>query len=107
MSNLADYWSLPPAERASAVRESTPPEMRAEEVRKRGGNPCIVLYGWGTVGQKCRGCIHLRYRPERSPQVRHWKCDLRALTHGAKTDHKVTWPACARYEQRIEVYNGG
>ena len=68
-------------------------------------NPCIALYGAGPEDTTCKDCIHLRY-PHNYP-TRHWKCDLRKLTHGTATDHKVNWPACARYEKRTEPYHGG
>lgn len=68
-------------------------------------NPCLALHGPGPDGQKCRGCVHLRFPQHHS--ARHWKCDLRKLTHGPATDHKVTWPACGRYQKREGEYNGG
>ncbi len=68
-------------------------------------NPCISLYGTGPEKQTCKGCIHLRYPLQYS--AKHWKCDLRKLSHGTATDHRVGWPACARYEKRTEAYNGG
>lgn len=67
-------------------------------------NPCIALYGPGP-GNSCRGCIHLRYLPYHDKK--YWKCDLRKLTHGSGSDHKVGWPACGRYEQRKGEYHGG
>lgn len=70
-------------------------------------NPCLALYGPGPDGQTCKGCVHLRYPVERNPQARHWKCDLRKLSHSTATDHKVSWPACGRYEARTEEYHGG
>lgn len=74
---------------------------------KQEGNPCIAVYGQGPEGQVCKGCMHLRYPINRNPKAHHWKCDLRKLSHGAATDHKVNWPSCARYEQRTEEYHGG
>ncbi len=73
---------------------------------ERGINPCLALYGPGPQGQTCKGCIHLRYLTSANPNARHWKCDLRKVTHGAATDHKVRWPACGRYERRTEEYHG-
>lgn len=71
------------------------------------GNPCIAPYGLGPVGALCADCVHLRYAVERNPQARHYKCDLRRLSHGAATDHKVRWTACGHYEKREEEYHGG
>lgn len=73
----------------------------------RNVNPCLALYGSATQGQTCKDCIHLRYAIQRNPKARFWKCDLRRLTHGTATDHRVNWQACGRYEQRTEEYNGG
>ncbi len=60
-------------------------------------NPCLAVYGQGPDGQICKGCVHLRYPPMRSGK-KYWKCDLRKLSHGAATDHKVSYPACGRWE---------
>ncbi len=51
------------------------------------------------AGTLCQACVHLRRMVEMSHPV--YKCDLHPhLTHGAATDHRVRWPACARYEVR-------
>jgi len=60
-------------------------------------NPCIRAYGLGPAGQTCRGCVHLWCH---QMSRRYWKCDLRTCSHGAATDHRVNWPACARYQAR-------
>src|SRR6266702_4143563 len=70
-------------------------------------NPCIAVYGNGPEGQTCKGCVHLRYPIQRNPKAKFWKCDKRKLTHGPKTDHRVNWPACAKYEKREGEYHGG
>jgi len=70
-------------------------------------NPCIALYGLGPDGQTCKGCLHLRYHIQSNHKARFWKCDCRTLTHGRKTDHRVNWPACEKYEKREEEYHGG
>ena len=76
-------------------------------VKPKSTNPCVDLYGPGPEAQACKGCVHLRYAIERNPNARHWKCDLRKLTHGPATDHKVNWPSCSKYERRTEEYHGG
>ena len=68
-------------------------------------NPCLAVYGTGVEGQPCKGCVHLRYHPDY--RARHWKCDMRRLTHGKATDHKVNWQSCGKYERRTEPYHGG
>lgn len=58
-------------------------------------NPCVTVWGPGPEGERCRSCRHL-VRPGAN---RAWpKCSLRAITRGAATDHRVTWPACGRWE---------
>ena len=78
----------------------TPPEP------KQRVNPCIAVYGPGPDDTQCKTCIHCRYPLQRSLK-RYWKCDLRKLTHSRSSDHRVTWPTCGRYEQRITEYHGG
>lgn len=62
---------------------------------KPAGNPMLPVYGPGPGSAKCKTCAHL-VRLRRGGTYR--KCDLRANTHGAATDHKATWPACGKYE---------
>jgi len=78
-----------------------PPQQESKQ-----DNPCLALHGPGPEGVTCKDCIHFRYPLHRSG-VRHWKCDLRKLTHGAATDHRVGWPACGKYEKREGEYCGG
>ena len=61
------------------------------------GNPCVSIYGQGKPGQTCKGCDHLRALIYAKT---YYKCDLRQNTHGTKTDHKVRWPSCAKYEKK-------
>lgn len=100
MSNLADYWSKPASEQKQAlkeVKETLPLEVQAEEARKRGNNPCVVLFGPGPEGQKCKTCAHLDrdYYHNKT----YLKCDNRNLTRGPGSDHKAHWSACAKYER--------
>lgn len=62
-------------------------------------NPCIAIYGPGPAGQTCENCALLAgFAMSRTV----YKCFLRRNTHSAKTDHKLRWPACAKFEQRAE-----
>jgi hypothetical protein len=61
-------------------------------------NPMIAYFGRGPDGTRCKTCVHCRY-PDGYGR-RYYKCDLRRLTHGAATDHRVRWPACGRYEEK-------
>ncbi len=110
--DLRDYWSLPPSGQEEIIEAATPPYearcvVKMIDISKamEGINPCTSLYGYGPDGQTCKGCMHLRY--SNASRNRYWKCDLRTLTHGSATDHKVSFPACGRYEKRTEEYHGG
>lgn len=71
-----------------------PKPMDEAPPRPKTQNPCIALYGPGPSGTRCRTCQHLlRFR--RGGTWR--KCELRANTHGAATDHKASWSSCGRY----------
>jgi len=59
-------------------------------------NPCLAAFGLGVEGRRCGGCFHL-YRVG-GVAGRFYKCDLRRVTSGAATDHRVRWPACGRFE---------
>jgi len=65
-------------------------------------NPCVTKFGVGPQGKTCEGCIHLT----RHEQAAVWfKCDLRQWkAKASKTiypgkDHRMRWPACAKYEE--------
>ena len=108
--NLREYWSLPPSGQGSQqeiINAATPICDIPNCVMHKPApvNPCLSLYGTGQEGQTCKGCVHLRYSSY--GRNRYWKCDLRTLTHGSATDHRVGWPACGRYEKRTEEYHGG
>ena len=68
-------------------------------------NPCVNLYGEGEPGITCRHCVHLRYHVKYV--TKYWKCDLRSMTHGAASDHRIGWQSCSKYEKRTEPYYGG
>jgi hypothetical protein len=91
---VQDYWNLSSQEQG---------EIRGEEVKRTPQriiiNPCIALYGANLQGRQCRGCVHLRYQSVRSG-AKHWKCDLRKVTNGSATDHRVHWDACCALTQK-------
>lgn len=61
-------------------------------------NPLVRLYGEGPSGKRCKHCKHLTVK-ERGKN--YYKCDLRTGTFGArspKSDHRVNWPACGKFE---------
>jgi len=63
-----------------------------------GENPCITKYGIGPIGWHCKECAHLIRVGGHARDYR--KCDLRKITNGKASDHKVSWPACARFEKK-------
>lgn len=64
-------------------------------------NPCIVVFGEGPAGAKCKTCQHFRKFDYHNKKL--YKCHLRGYSHGPGTDHRVRWDACAKYEERNEA----
>ena len=58
-------------------------------------NPCLAVYGAGPAEAICKTCVHLVAHS--CSKRTYYKCDLRKMTHGSKTDHLVRWPACSKY----------
>lgn len=64
-------------------------------------NPCVLLYGPGPEGARCKSCMRLlRY----GRQGKRWyKCPLRrsSVNHvrlgAASTDQRVNWKACSQF----------
>ena len=65
--------------------------------RTKGINPCIAFFGAGPTGQSCKACKHLS-RVHKG----YIKCDLRHHTNGPGSDHRVNWPACAKFEKGLQ-----
>ena len=61
-------------------------------------NPCMRLYGEGPAGKTCKTC-RLLFHTQRSK--RYYKCELRNFTHGPGSDHRVNWPACGRFVEKV------
>jgi hypothetical protein len=88
MSSLADFWSLPPSKQSQEM-------SRIEQLSQKGRNPCILQFGEGPWDRECGECSHMYQN--RHDKV-YWKCSMRKHTNGAGSDHRRTWPACARFE---------
>lgn len=78
---------------------------RTREERTKDGayrnNPMIKIYG-ETPGKKCKTCVYLCYKQFNK---KYYKCRMRPGTickTSPKSDHRVNWPACGKYEQRNE-----
>jgi len=65
---------------------------------QRKSNPMILTVGRGGEGTICGTCSHLFLVG--GVAGRYYKCDLRRVSSGPATDHRVRWPACARWEAR-------
>lgn len=61
-------------------------------------NPMLVL-GQGPNGKQCADCQHLYYLHYAK---RYYKCELRELSASVRTDHRVSWPACSKFEERTD-----
>lgn len=61
-------------------------------------NPLVAVYGPGPTDATCRSCEHLFLQTGIKSRI--YKCDLRYVTHGAVTDHRARWDACAMYYPR-------
>ena len=61
-------------------------------------NPCVRMFGRGPEGSICKICKHLDYH--QPGNKRFYKCYLRPFTRGPGSDHRVRWPACAKFEAR-------
>ncbi len=75
-------------------------------------NPMITRYGRGPAGKECGDCVHLRCFRQ---SATWYKCALREWqtksgkypgTRYPGTDHRVHFPACARFEQNLEDGDG-
>ena len=57
-------------------------------------NPMVNAYGPGPKGKRCGDCVFIRrFRYTRT----YFKCAKRGITHGAATDHRLSWDACAKF----------
>jgi hypothetical protein len=61
-------------------------------------NPVIAAYGVGPEGRQCKDCTHLCSHGRGKT---FYKCDLRNITHGAATDHRIAWPACGKFDEGL------
>jgi hypothetical protein len=69
-------------------------------------NPCVRAWGLGPEGATCNTCVYLIHHHQSADW---YKCRKRedepngnelALTGGRKTDQRVRWSACSKYELR-------
>lgn len=72
-----------------------PKGKRDESAR---GNAAPI--GSGPAGETCKSCIHAR---STMFAKRYWKCDLVKATRSPKTDIRLKWAACSRFEKKPET----
>ena len=60
-------------------------------------NPCVALWGLGPEDKKCATCAFLFAKHY---DKTYYKCRKRSNTNAPGTDHRVRFPACAKYEER-------
>ena len=93
--------------RAQLFQEQTLREMETPAEESRSNNPNPMVRGCGfhdpkgergeTRCKTCRHCLRKRYR-----SYRGYRCRFRRDTNGPATDHRLKWPACAKYEPKEE-----
>lgn len=97
---MSSLWgdALPPEqpiEKTKPLRHMTNAQIL---VHRSKDNPCVRVFGAGPNGKQCKTCIHLY--TQGNVQGTYYKCKKRGTpTGGPGTDHRVRWPACAKYEE--------
>ena len=74
------------------------PKVRGKRDESARGNAAPI--GSGPHGETCKTCVH-SYHYEYAK--RYWKCDLVKATASPKTDIRLKWAACARWEKKPET----
>jgi len=66
-------------------------------------NPMVVALGAFGENKKCKHCKHcIQVQPGAN---KYFKCALRKITHGPKTDIRVNWNACKKFESLTQSQN--
>lgn len=82
-----------------SIKFGDPLPKGAQKKRKRDdslrGNAAPI--GSGPKGETCKTCIHA-YCSKYAK--RYWKCRLVKPTHSPKTDIRLKWAACSRWEPK-------
>lgn len=64
---------------------------------EKGENP-MLRHGPGPDCTCCESCIHLLKLEYRSKT--YYKCKEYGVNHGAGTDFRLSWPTCAKYQEK-------
>jgi hypothetical protein len=102
-----DLWNEARRPAPAVLVEAPLPEKLPEDPEARlrwtDPNPMVRQLGPGPLGARCKGCAHLHKLIYAKV---YYKCDRRPMTHGAQTDHRANWRACAGYEPgTIQVHD--
>ena len=58
-------------------------------------NPMRATHGPGPDGVRCKTCAYLSVHGR---SRNYYKCELRGVTSGSATDHRINWAACSLYD---------
>lgn len=91
---MQHYWNLSPLEQ-DQIREAPASTQIVKD------NPCVAEFGpypYDIGKTKCKNCTQI---VQLYAAQTIYKCLLRGIT-GKTTDHRKSWPACAKFEERTE-----
>ena len=63
---------------------------------KKKQNPMVAAWGAGPDKMRCKNCIHLKFHQYSD---KYNKCRLRRKPNGIEPKHRMSWPACAKFEK--------
>lgn len=58
-------------------------------------NPMVRVWGSGPADTRCSSCAEFKRKAFNGRS--YFKCSYRGDTNGRGSDHRASWPACARY----------
>lgn len=97
VEQLALFDEMPAGEPCQKDGEPAQPLNWSGQTMTLNVNPCVNLFGAGPAGRLCKDCSHFF---EARADKAYLKCEMRKLTHGAGSDHRARWSACAKFEER-------
>lgn len=85
---------LPAEKQADLFGWDEPMKPKGKRDESARGNAAPI--GSGPAGETCKTCLHARSTFAK----RYWKCDLVKATCSPKTDIRLKWAACSRWEKK-------
>ena len=86
-TNIADWWDQP---------------MRPKKKRDESARGSAAPIGTGPAGETCRTCAHVR---SHTTAKTYYKCALVKATCGPKTDIRLKWAACSKWEKNLKQHH--